>query len=131
MAVPPVVRYMILCDDWLISPDAERRVHILGLSSQVTTPADQIFPLRMDLCVFLALTEGRGSGVARIVCVHDATQTGLFRSSDHTIEFGPDPLEIGGVGIRINQCKFPRRGLYSLQFWYDGSLVEERPFRVR
>lgn len=131
MTVPPVVRYMILCDDWLIEPDAERRVHIIGLNSQVAAPDDQVFPLTLDLCVFLVLTEGRGSGLARIVCI-DADRGGpIFRGAGRQITFGDNPLELGGVGMRIRDCKFPRRGLFSLQFWFDGKMIEERPFRVR
>lgn len=131
MAVMPVVRYMILCDAWLVDEQIERRIHIIGLVSQLSPAGEPPYPLRSDLCVFLALTEGYGSGLWKIICVHEASGKVMFRSNERKITFGPDPLEIGGVGIRLRDCIFPHAGLYSVQFWFEGQMVEERPLRAR
>ena len=55
----------------------------------------------------------------------------IFETAGRPIAFGSDPLEIVGVPFRIRDCRFPFPGLYSVQFWYDGLLLEERPLRMR
>jgi len=35
MAIKPVVRYMLLCDDWRLDADNNRRIIILGLISNI------------------------------------------------------------------------------------------------
>jgi hypothetical protein len=132
MAVPPVVRYMLLCDDWQLDPQNARRVTIVGLLSNVHAVDVPPYPLfYREFCVFLALTEGRGRGEGHIVCVFEETGQPVFETRRRPIPFGPDPLDVLGVPFRIRDCTFPQAGLYSVQFWYDGVLVEERPLRMR
>jgi len=61
MPVTPIVRYMLLCDDWKLDPANNRRVIIIGLISNIHALDQPPYPLLYrELCVFLALTEGRG-----------------------------------------------------------------------
>jgi hypothetical protein len=132
MAIKPVVRYMLLCDDWRLDPDHNRRIIIVGLISNIHAVEEPPYPLfYRELCVFLALTEGRGQGEGKIVCVRAEDEQKIFETHPRTIGFGGDPLEVIGVSFRIRDCSFPRAGLYSVQFWYEGELVEERPLRMR
>lgn len=132
MAINPVVRYMILCDDWQNDPENHRRVTIVGLISNIHATDDPAFPLYYrEICVFLALTDGYGHGEGKIVCVHEESGENVFETLSRPIPFGPDPLEVVGVPYRIRNCIFPRAGMYSFQFWYNGTLVEERPVRLR
>ena len=132
MAINPIVRYMLLCDDWQLDPDNNRRVTIIGLVSNIRSLEDPPYPLfYRELCVFLALTEGRGQGEGKIVCVFEETGAKLFETRPRPITFGPDQHEVLGVPFRIRNCSFPRAGVYSVQFWYEGELVEERPLRMR
>ena len=132
MAIQPVVRYMLLCEDWYCDPENGRRVHIAGLISNITALDELPFPLRYEeLCVFLALTEGYGQGKGKIVCVFEETDTRVFETNLRSIPFGPDPLEVIGVPFRIRDCIFPQAGMYTVQFWYEGELIEQRPLRVR
>lgn len=132
MAVPPVVRYMLLCDDWRLDGPNNRRVTIVGLMWTVYSIDDPPFPLYYrEFCVFLALTAGRGQGQGHIVCVFEDTGEVVFATPPRLIQFRPDPLEVVGVPIRIRDSTFPRPGRYSIQFWYDGVLVEERPLKLR
>jgi hypothetical protein len=132
MAIKPVVRYMLLCDDWRMDPDNGRRVTIIGLISNIHAIDDPPFPLLYsELCVFLALTEGYGQGQAKIVCVFEETGDKVFETHPRPIQFGLDPLEVVGVPFRIRGCFFPQPGIYSVQFWYEGELIEERPLRMR
>ena len=132
MAVAPVVRYMLLCDDWQVDPANQSRVHIIGLMSFIRATDDPSYPLLYrELCVFLALTEGRGLGEGYITCVYEETGETVFETPRRSIEFGPDPLEVTGMVFRIRDCWFPRAGLYSVQLWYDGVIAQQRPLRLR
>ena len=128
----PVVRYMILCDDWGVDPDNPRRVNIFGLLSNIHAIDQPPFPLLYrELCVFLALTEGRGTGNGLIVCVFEETGQKVFETPPRQIAFGADPLEVVGLPFRIRDCPFPQAGLYLVQFWYNDAKIEERPLRLR
>jgi hypothetical protein len=132
MDVPPLVRYMLLCDDWQLDPANNRRVTIIGLVGNIHALEEPPYPLLYrELCVFLALTEGRGEGEGQVVCAFEESGQTIFQSAKRSIAFGPDPLEIVGVSFRIRNCRFPFPGLYLVQFWYDGIKVEERPLRMR
>jgi hypothetical protein len=132
MAIQPVVRYMILCEDWGVDPNNARRVMILGLISNIQGIDDPPYPLLyQEMCVFLALTDGYGQGEGKIICVHEGSGQKAFETRSRPIIFGPDPLEVVGVAFRIRDCVFPRPGLYLVQFSYEGVVVEEKPLRLR
>lgn len=132
MAIKPVVRYMLLCDDWHLDAANDRRITVYGLMTNIHATDEPPYPLLLEeLCVFLVLTEGYGQGEGKIVCVSEETGNGVFQTSGRMISFDPDPLETSGVSFRVRDCRFPHAGLYSIQFWFDGELVEERPLRMR
>jgi hypothetical protein len=134
MPIIPIVRYMILCEDVGFAPDAARRVNILGLLTNINSidESKAAYPLLYpELCVFLAVTEARGSASVQIICVLDETGHRVFGTPRHTISFGDDPLEVVAIPFRIRDCLFPHEGLYSFQFWYNDQMIEERPLRMR
>ncbi len=132
MSVAPVVRYMILCEDWSTDPHNPRRVNILGLLSNIRSVDEPAYPLLLpELCIFLALTEARGQGTAQITCVLEEDGRKIFATPRREVTFPPDPLEVIGVPFRIRDCLFPKAGLYSIQFWYNETMVEQRPLRLR
>jgi hypothetical protein len=123
---------MLLCDSWELDPANDRRITVYGLMSNIHALDDPPYPLFLEeMCVLLVLTEGHGQGEGKIVCVFEETESPVFHTPDRTITFGTDPLEIRGVSFRIRDCSFPQAGLYSIQFWFDGELVEKRPLRMR
>ncbi len=132
MPVQPVVRYMILCEDWDADPENPRRISILGLLTNIHSLEDPPYPLLYpELCVVLALTGGRGKGDAQIACVLEETGQAIFETPKRQVEFGPDPLEVLGFAFRIRDCRFTDPGMYSVQFWYNGRPLEERPLLLR
>jgi hypothetical protein len=66
-----------------------------------------------------------------LMAVREETGEIAFETLEYTIPFRVDPLEVVGVPFRIRGCYFPRPGVYLVQFWYEGELVEERPIRMR
>jgi len=123
---------MLLCDDWQVDAENARRITIVGLLTNVHAIDDPPYPLfYQEMCVFLVLTEGRGEGEGKIACVFEDDGRKVFETRGRPIPFGSDPLEVVGVPFRIRDCTFPQAGLYRVQFWYEGELVEERPLRLR
>jgi len=132
MNVIPVVRYMILSDDWGFDQANPRRLNVLGLLTNIDSLDDPPYPLLYpQIVVQLMLTGGRGTGEAQIVFVFQDTGQRIFGTPKQAITFGSDPLAVGGVFFRIRDCLFPFPGLYSAQFWYNDVLVEERPLLLR
>jgi len=132
MAVVPIVRYMILCEEWRMSLHNPNGVDILGLLSNIHPFGGPLYPVYWgDLCVFLCVTSGFGQGEGHIRCVFEDTEQTIFRTPNRPITFPKDPLKVIAMPFRIRHCVFPYPGLYSIQFWYEGQKIEERPLRVR
>ena len=118
MPINPIARYMILCDDWMPDPANIARVQIIGLISNIRPLDDPHYPMLVpELGVFLAPTDGRGSGIGqdRLRPRGDRRQD-LRDATTSDRRFGPDPIEILGVPFRIRDCVFPHAGLYTVQF---------------
>lgn len=132
MAVAPVVRYMILCQDWSSHPENANRLDITGLLSNIDSFDDPSYPVLLaELCCIVALTECRGAGVAWLECINDATQQREFRSPTHRIELGTDPLAVIIVPFRIRNCRFREPGVYTFRFWFDDMQPGDCPLRLR
>jgi hypothetical protein len=129
---PPTVRYLVVCEDVQIDPDNPRRVTLAGLLSAIRSLDQPPFPLLYrELCVFLQLTECRGSAEGRIeIQAADSGQI-VFRTRTRTIPLGSDPLEVVGITFRIRNCLFQEPGLYWVQFWYNGQMLTQQPLVLR
>jgi hypothetical protein len=123
---------MLLCDDYSVDLGNERRYTIHGLMSSIRAIDDPPYPLLYEgFCVFLALTSLHRAGVARIVCVDQASGQAVFATPECAIPQSSNPLNVEGVGFRIRNCLFPHPGMYSVQFLYEGRLVHECPLLLR
>ncbi len=130
--VQPVVRYLIICEDVQVDPESPRRVTLVGLISAIRSIDQPAFPLLFrEICVFLQLTECRGSAEGRIEIQHADTGQVAFRTRSRTIPLGNDPLEVVGVAFRILNCLFPEPGLYWVQFWYNEQMIAQQPLLLR
>ena len=131
----PIVRYMLLCDDIRVDADNPECVHVDCLLSNIVSLELPPFPfVREMLCIYLALTECHGNGVAQIRVLYSdgEHEAPLFGSPEHRLDFtGHSPLEVLGIVFRIEECTFPESGRYTVQFWYNGQVVEERPLRLK
>jgi hypothetical protein len=131
-SVLPTVRYLIVCEDVQTDPDNPRRVTLVGLISAIRSVEQPPYPLRYrELCVFLQLTECRGSADGRIEIQHADTGQVVFRTRTRTIPFGNDPLEVVGATFRIRNCRFREPGLYWVQFWYNEQMIAQQALLLR
>jgi hypothetical protein len=132
----PIVRYMLLCDGARVDPDNPACTHIDCLISNIVSLENPPFPLvREMMCVYLVLTGCHGSGTAQIRVAFCDTEPEklLFGSTPpYTLDFtGHSPLDLLGVTFRLEACRFPRTGRYSVQSWYNDQKVEERALQLR
>jgi hypothetical protein len=123
---------MILCDDWRVDTTAPLKLDILGVLGSIQPASEPPYPyVHPELCVFLMLTECRGTGLGQIICVAEESGQRVFETPRRTITFTAEPLDIVAVPFRIRGCPFPHRGVYLLEFWYNDEKLEERPLRLR
>ena len=131
----PLVRYMLICDDVRRDAIVPTCTHIDCLMSTIISREDPPYPLlRATICVYLVLTDcqGRGSGQILVIFADAEDERPIFGSASHPVDFsGRSPLELLGIVFRIQNCPFPQEGRYVVQFWYDDSLLEERPLELR
>ena len=130
--IEPIVRHMLLCDD--VHPDADNphKMNVQGLVNTIGAQEGVSFPLHHpQLCVYLALTGGRGSGEVMVAAVQADSDRVAFTSLPHTLSFGPDPLAVQGVVFRIRDGVFPEPGLYWIEFRYNGRTIARQALAVR
>jgi hypothetical protein len=85
------------------------------------------------ICVYVVLTEcyGRGTGQIRVAFVDGEEERPLFGSPEQILDFtGRSPPDTLGIVFRLTACPFPWEGQYSVQFWYNGVKLDERPLRL-
>ena len=130
--VHPTVRYLIVCEDVHVDPEHPRRVTLTGLISAIRSLEQPAYPLwYREICVFLQLTECRGTAEGRIEIQHSDSGDVVYRTMTRSIPFGSDPLEVVGATFRIRDCLFREAGLYWVQFWYNGTTLAQQPLLLR
>lgn len=131
-SVVPTVRYLIVCEDVYVDPDNPRRVTLVGLVSAIRAKEKPAYPIIYPaMCVYLQMTECRGSANGRVEIRHADSDRVQFRTQTRTIPFGADPLEVVGVIFRVRNCLFPTPGLYWVQFWYNDQIIAQQPVVLR
>lgn len=132
MSVPPVVRYLIPCDDVRVDETNAALVSIVGVMSAIRSAADPPYPLhRPLLCVFVMLTNCRGPILGQIVIIEADTGDTVSATTEHVLSLPTDPLEIACYSFRIGAVYFPAAGLYWVQFWCDGAMLHQMPLLLR
>jgi uncharacterized protein DUF6941 len=124
----PVVRHMLLCEEVRKRSDNPFKFDLLGVFS-IVRPINE-FPVRLSFSVFLETT-GRGTGYGNVCLVEADSDEVVYRGTKHTMLFGPDPLQIRAVAIRIVSCTLERPGLYWVDFMYNGQQVQREPLLVK
>lgn len=128
----PSVRYLIACEDVEIDPLNSKRVSLVGLLSAIRSLDQVPYPLLYrELCVFLQLTECRGTSAIRLNVQHADSGLVIFRTKTRTLDWGNDPLEVLGVTFRLRDILFPQAGLYWLQQWYNDSMIAQQSLLLR
>jgi hypothetical protein len=132
-AIRPTVLNMILCDEVLRDSERPGKLTIVGLISLLRWPEGSTAPLRLEkLSVLLILTDGRGMGRGRIVCIDEETDQPIFGSGELSISFeGKNPSLPFGVKFSLRDCRFPRPGVYHVQFLFEDEVICQQTLFVR
>jgi hypothetical protein len=130
--VLPVVRYLIPCEDYLVDPAHPNKISLINLIVAIRSLEQPPFPaLREEFCVFLMLSNGRGSGRLSLSIVQADTDEVILKTSERTMAFSNNPLDVVGLPIRFKDCGFPAAGLYWIQVWFDDQLIGEQDLLLK
>lgn len=130
--VSPTVRYLIICEDVQVDLVNPRRITLVGLIGSLRALGPTPYPLlRREFCVFLQMTECRGTAEGRVELQQADSGEAILRTSTRAMPLVNDPLEIVGVTFRIRNCLFPAAGLYWVQFWYNGRVLAQQSLLLR
>lgn len=128
----PIVRYTLVCDDLLTDPNRLGKPMIVGLICLLSPETDPPYPFWLgQMCVFLILTEGRGTGECELKLIFEETGDLVWQTRRLPIAFGPDPIALRGVIFRDHQVPFPSPGVYALQFWYNDQVLAQQTIVAR
>jgi hypothetical protein len=130
MNLPPVVRYIILCEDARFEGDDVKRLNIHGLTLRLRSDSGN-FPARFpQLCTFLVFANGRGKGTGAVTCIHDDTDLVCWRTPPQTLKFFANPLGLRGAYFRVTNPIFPEPGAYTIEFRYNGVVLASQSLIV-
>jgi hypothetical protein len=119
----PLVKVMVLCNDVRPSVDDANQDDIIGTLTTVW-PAAGGFPIiRRKFCVYLLMSNGRGTGTAQVACVHEDTGLTVWRTTPRVLDLGNDPLVVNGDYYRMEDVIFPMPGVYRFEYWYNGCVI--------
>jgi hypothetical protein len=126
--IDPIVRNMILCADARRNPNNPNTFDLVGLLTTVRPPDGSTYPLPLpNLCAYLSLTGGRGTGVAQINLVHADTGRLVRSSVPVSLTFPASPLAVLALVVRLRNCVLPQPGPYWLEFCYNQRVIAQQP----
>ena len=118
---PPLVLALVLADNGHLDPVSDK-YYILGIISGIRAASFPTEPA--DLCVYAALTEGRGkTGISiRLIDTDEAEEP--VCSADEEVEF-ETPLSVIEPMVIMEEIEFPEPGVYRLQLHSGEHLLSE------
>ncbi|HTS19078.1 MAG TPA: hypothetical protein VMP11_16000 [Verrucomicrobiae bacterium] len=121
----PIGLAIVICDQ-IIEDKLTGKKSLIGIFNQI---AAQTFPCRHpQLCVYVALTDGRGQCAARMRIIHDESDA-VAAEVNGQIQF-PDAHAVVELNFGLVGLTFPEPGVYAMEFYCDDTLVLERRFHV-
>jgi hypothetical protein len=116
---------IVVCDQ-IIEDKHTHKKSLIGIFNNI---ASSSFPCRHpQVCVFVSLTEGRGTSTARLRIINEETGQAVADVNGQ-IQF-PDIHSVVELVFNLVGLMFPQPGLYSIEFYCDDTLVLERRFHV-
>jgi len=132
MDVKPIVRYMVVCNEYAVEGSQGSRISALGLITNVKRDNPLIPATKVpQICILAALAGGRGNCRLHIEIRSDDTEEIVFQTPYREVQFGNEPLKVAGVTFRLLGCVFPHPGTYGIQLMSEESLLDEYSIVVR
>jgi hypothetical protein len=121
------VRYFILCDDVQANTNDLHRLNVFGILAQIRSTSSPPFPVtQTEFSVLLILTNCMGTEEISIRIVESGTGRVIFRNRPRRFRFVGMPQDFRGVRFRIQNCTFPRPGLYWVECIVSGFVIERK-----
>jgi len=117
----PDVLSLIVCDQ-IITDRLTGKQSLIGMFSKIHARG---FPAaHPQICVFVALTEGRGETEFTIRIVDSNEERSPIVEGRGTVKFH-DPRAIANLALQFHGLTFPQPGEYRVQLWSAGELLRE------
>jgi Family of unknown function (DUF6941) len=127
----PLVRSLIVCEDIIADPNNRKRVSLMNVVDSIRSMKQPPYPVRQrQLCAFIQLTGCRGPGEFRVEIREADTDEVTFATKTFRGSFPNNPLAVHGLRFRLRGCKFPRPGLYWLEFFFDNQVLGQQPLTL-
>ncbi len=122
---------MIVCEHAEAAIANPHRINVFGVIRNVVVRKDEAsFPRNFGFTVYVALTECRGPGTARIIVSHEETDQVCYSGLPHIIPLTSDLLQVQHMVIRVPQCELPSSGVYWIQFEFESVILRQEPILV-
>ena len=116
---------IVICDQ-IIEDKLTGKKSLIGIFNQIAAAQ---FPCRHPrVCVFVSLTEGRGTNQVRLRVAHEETGQTIAEVKGK-IQFA-DIHAVAELNFDLQGLTFPQPGLYAIEFYCDDALVLERRFHL-
>ena len=117
----PDVLSLIVCDQ-IITDRLTGKQSLIGMFSKIHARG---FPAaHPQICVFVALTEGRGETEFTIRIVDSNEARTPIVEGRGKVKF-QDPRAIANLALQFHGLTFPQPGEYRVQLWSGGELLRE------
>jgi hypothetical protein len=121
----PIAESLVICDQ-IITEMGSNKKSLIGIFNSI---ASNNFPVQHSkLCVYAAMSNGRGEMTVDLRCVRMEDSAEIFRISGQ-MQF-PDPNTVVELVATLVQLPFERAGLYTFELICEGDLLLEKRFNV-
>lgn len=122
----PIVLALILSDT-VIREAGTNKLSLIGTFNGIF--ANNFPCTHPSLCVYIAITEGRGRVPCKLRMTSLQDNSNVFELPGQ-IDFG-GPASVGELVFQLQQIRFPEPGVYSIEFWTGDELLASRKLNVQ
>ena len=116
---------LVICDQ-VITEAISNKKSLIGIFNALGAIK---FPVQHPkLCIYAAMTNGRGTMQADIRCIRMDDNQQIMQAAG-PLEFA-DPNQVVELVVTLNNLPFERPGLYTFELSCDGGLLMEKRFNV-
>ena len=121
----PIGQAIVVCDQIITEAQTNKK----SLIGTFNTIGAEAFPMRyLRLCVYAALTNGRGTIPAELRCVCTEDSKTVF-ACQGSVQFR-DPNQVVEIHFVLNGVPFAKPGVYAFELFCEGEPVLEKRFNV-
>jgi hypothetical protein len=126
----PVTKPLLVCRDVLVDANQDN-VHVLGVFNAIRPQSQSPFPHRHPLFgAFVQLSDTEGEVPAYLQVVEANTQSVIARTAIHRLVF-PHRRFLLRTLFRLEDCTFPRPGVYWVEFYGHACIVTDQVLHLR